>query len=104
MDPWRENMKKLAAHPNVWCKISGVVTEADHRSSTRQQIRRYAELSLATFGFDRSKYGSDWHVPAQARSYSDWVDIIGEITSYFSERERRKLFRDSAISFYRLEA
>ena len=104
MDPWRENMRKLAAHPNVWCKISGLSTEADHRNWTRQQIRPYIEFSLETFGFDRSMYGSDWHVLELAGSYPDWVDIVGEITASCSESERRKLFRETAIAFYHLDA
>jgi len=104
MDPWRENMRKLAAHPNVWCKISGVSTEADHQNWTRLQIRPYIEFALETFGFDRSMYGSDWHVLELAGDYPDWVDIVGEITAGCSQSERRKLFRENAIAFYRLDA
>jgi L-fuconolactonase len=104
MDPWRENMRKLAAHPNVWCKISGVSTEADHRNWTRQQIRPYIEFSLETFGFDRSMYGSDWHVLELAGSYPDWVDIAGEVTAGCSKSERLKLFRENAVAFYHLDA
>lgn len=102
MEPWRANLKKLAALPNVHCKISGVSTEADHRTWTRQQITPYIEHALETFGFDRVMFGSDWHVLELAGTYPDWVHVVDEIMHDCSPDERRKLFRDNAIAFYRL--
>jgi L-fuconolactonase len=66
--------------------------------------RMPVEFSLDTFGFGRSMYGSDWHVLELAGNYPDWVDIVGEITAGCPESERRKLFRENAIAFYRLDA
>jgi L-fuconolactonase len=102
MDPWRQDLLELASLGNVHCKISGVVTEADHKAWTREQIRPYIEHAIETFGFDRIMYGGDWHVLELAGTYPDWVDIVDEITRGASEQDRRKLFRENAIGFYRL--
>jgi L-fuconolactonase len=103
MDPWRQDLVELASLENVHCKISGVVTEADHQTWTREQIRPYIEHAIETFGFDRIMFGGDWHVLELASTYPEWVDIVDGITRGASETERRKLFRDNAISFYRLD-
>jgi L-fuconolactonase len=102
MDPWRQDMRELASLENVHCKISGVSTEADHKTWTRDQIRPYIEHAIESFGFDRIMYGGDWHVLELAGTYPDWVDIVDEITCDASAQDRRKLFRDNAISIYRL--
>jgi L-fuconolactonase len=101
-DPWRRDLRELAALGNVHCKISGVTTEADHKSWTRGQIRPYIEHAIDTFGFDRIMFGGDWHVLELAGTYPDWVNIVDDITRSVGEENRRKLFRDNAISFYRL--
>ncbi|MDZ5454295.1 amidohydrolase family protein [Labrys sp. ZIDIC5] len=102
MEPWRADLKRLAALPNVHCKISGVCTEADHRSWTRQEITPYVEHALESFGFERVMFGSDWHVLELAGTYPDWVHVVDEIVHDCSPSERRKLFRDNAAAFYRL--
>jgi L-fuconolactonase len=100
--PWREDLRKLASLPNVWCKISGVVTEADHAKWTLEEIRPYILHALDCFGFERVMYGGDWHVVELACPYTRWVEVLDEIVADASEDERRRLFRDNAISFYRL--
>jgi len=102
MGPWRRDLRELAALGNVHCKISGVVTEADHAAWTREQIRPGVEDAIEIFGFDRIMFGGDWHVLELAGTYPDWVDIVDEITRGAHEQDRRKLFRDNAIRFYRL--
>jgi L-fuconolactonase len=96
-------MKELAALPNVVCKISGVATEADHQSWTREQLRPYVAHAIECFGFDRSLYGGDWHVLELAGTYPDWVDIVDWVTAGASAEERRKLFRDNTVRVYRLD-
>ncbi len=103
MEPWRQDLVELATLDHVHCKISGVTTEADHKAWTRDQIRPYIEHAIAAFGFDRVMYGGDWHVLELAGNYPDWVDIVDEITRGASDEDRRKLFRDNAIRFYRLD-
>ena len=102
VEPWKSQMRELAKLPNVVCKISGVVTEADHQSWTRGQLRPYIEHTIDVFGFDRVMFGSDWTVATLALSYPTWVDILDEILSVASLDEKRKFWRDTAIKAYRL--
>lgn len=102
-DPWRQQLKELASLPNVHCKISGVSTEADHKNWTREQLKPYIAYTIDTFGFDRIMYGGDWHVLELAGTYPDWVDIVDWVVAGASAEEKRKLFRDNAIDFYRLD-
>jgi L-fuconolactonase len=103
LDPWRQHLKELAEHSNVWCKISGVSTEADHKNWTRDQLKPYIAHAIDCFGFDRVMYGGDWHVLELAGTIPDWVDIVDWVTEGASREEKRKLFRDNAIAFYRLD-
>jgi L-fuconolactonase len=102
-DPWRHELKELASMPNVHCKISGVTTEADHKNWTREQLKPYIAYTIDTFGFDRVMYGGDWHVSELAGTYPQWVEIVDWVTEGASKEEKRKLFRDNAINFYRLD-
>lgn len=104
LDPWRRQLEELAAMPNVHCKISGVATEADHGDWSREQLKPYIAHAIETFGFDRIMYGSDWHVAELAIGYPEWVDIVEWVVAGCSPEEKRKLFRDNAIGFYRLDA
>ena len=101
-DPWRADLRALAALPNVCCKISGVITEADHDNWTREQLRPYLDHAIEMFGIDRVMFGSDWSVSELTHRYEEWVDIVEWTMSGSAESETRKLFRDNAISFYRL--
>ena len=100
--PWRSEMRELAALPNVMCKISGVVTEADHKSWTYDQVAPYVAHSIETFGFDRVAFGGDWPVSELATRYSDWVAVVDRVVAGASADEVRKLYRDNAIRFYRM--
>jgi L-fuconolactonase len=102
-DPWRQHLKELASMPNVHCKISGVTTEADHKNWTREQLKPYIAYTIETFGFDRIMYGGDWHVSELAGTYPEWVEIVDWVTEDASTEEKRKLWRDNAIRFYRLD-
>jgi L-fuconolactonase len=103
MEPWRRHIRDLAGLPNVHCKLSGVITEADHQSWTAAQLRPYLDHVVECFGFERLLYASDWPVSEQTHRYRAWVRILDDLTAACSEAERRKLFRDNAIAFYRLE-
>jgi L-fuconolactonase len=102
-DPWRTELAQLAAMPNVWCKISGVITEADHSAWTREQLRPYIRHVAESFGFDRTMFGSDWPVSEFTHRYPAWVEIVDWALADCSEAERRKLFRDNAIAAYNLD-
>lgn len=100
MSPWREELVTLAGFPNVWCKISGLATEADHNNWTREQLRPYIEHALDTFGIDRVFYGGDWPVSTLAIEYQSWIDTINWATPNLSDAARNKLFVENAAAFY----
>ena len=101
-DPWRDDLRAMADLPNVCCKISGVITEADHDNWTREQLRPYLDHAIEAFGIDRVMFGSDWSVSELTHRYEEWVDIVEWTMSGSAESEMRKLFRENAIAFYRL--
>jgi L-fuconolactonase len=103
LDPWRAHFKAMAQLPNVVCKLSGVTTEADHSSWTREQLRPYIDHVINCFGFDRVMYGGDWPVSELAGRYGDWLATLDWATSGCSAAEKRKLFRNTAIRAYRLD-
>jgi len=103
MEPWRSQIGELAALPNVWCKVSGLITEAGC-DWTRERLRPYLDHVLEAFGFERLMFGSDWPVSEQTHGYEAWVEIVERAFAGASEAERRRLFRDNAIAFYRLDA
>jgi L-fuconolactonase len=103
LDPWRQEIKTLASFPNVWCKMSGLVTEADHQNWKREDLRPYMDHVLACFGVDRVMYGGDWPVASQASEYPRWVETLEWGMADYSHAELRKVFHDTAISFYRLD-
>jgi L-fuconolactonase len=103
-DPWRAQIRQMAALPNVMCKLSGLTTEADHRAWTREQLRPYIDHIIECFGADRVMYGSDWPVSELAGAYEQWLETLDWATAHFSPAEKRKLFRDNAIKAYRLRA
>ena len=101
-DPWKQEINKLASFENVYCKISGLVTEADHDSWTPEDLQPYIEHVIEAFSFDRVIYGSDWPVSTLASDYPRWVQTLKEAVSGCSTDELNKLFHDNAIGFYKL--
>lgn len=102
-DPWRQNLADLAALPNVSCKLSGLVTEADFQDWTETGLAPYVEHVLQVFGHDRVMYGSDWPVALQASSYTRWVETLEGLTKHLSLAARQKLWAGNARRVYRLE-
>lgn len=103
-EPWKQEIKTLADFPNVYCKISGLVTEADHENWTAIDLQPYIEHVIECFGFDRVIYGSDWPVSTLASDYPRWVQTLQEAVSGCTPEELKKLFHDNAIKFYRLHS
>lgn len=103
LEPWRKNLKSLASLSNVWCKVSGLVTEADHENWNRKGLKPYLDHVLACFGFERTMYGGDWPVASLATDYPRWVETLDWAIHGCSATERRRLFRDNAMAFYRLD-
>jgi len=102
LDPWRGHVRKLASMGNVWCKMSGLVTEADHRQWTPDDLRPYIDHVLDAFGWHRVMFGGDWPVVCQAAEYVRWVEVLLEAVAGSTAEELRRLFRENAIAFYRL--
>ena len=102
LEPWQAELRTLAAFPNVWCKMSGLVTEADHQAWTPVDLQPYIDHVLDCFGFDRVMFGGDWPVAYQATLYPRWVETLQAAVSGCSAQELRQLFRDNAVAFYRL--
>ena len=101
-EPWWSQMRELAKLPNVVCKVSGVITEANHARWKPEQVKPYVAHVIDCFGFDRVLYGSDWTVSELTHAYPAWVEILDEVVAGASAAERRKLYRDTAIRTYRL--
>jgi L-fuconolactonase len=101
-EPWASDLSDLARLQNVWCKISGVVTEADHASWTEPQVTPYIQHAIASFGYERIMFGGDWPVSELATPYARWVDLVETVVSTATPAEKRKLFRDNAHSFYNI--
>ncbi|MCB1487230.1 MAG: amidohydrolase family protein [Bauldia sp.] len=102
VEPWKSELEEIAGFPNVACKISGVVTEAHHDRWTEAEVIPYIEHTIECFGFDRVMFGGDWPVSELATPYKRWVDVVDKVVAGASEADRRKLYRDNAIAFYRL--
>jgi L-fuconolactonase len=101
LDPWRAQISELASFPNVICKVSGMVTEADHQRWRPDDLRPYVEHVLASFGEDRVAFGGDWPVAYQAAEYPRWVATLEELTASLSPAAQRKLWSENARHFYR---
>lgn len=102
LEPWRTNIRRLAERPNVYCKLSGLVTEADWQNWTERQLRLYLETALEAFGPQRLMFGSDWPVCLLAATYRQWHDLVARFCSRLSVNEQARIFGDTAIEAYRL--
>lgn len=102
MEPWATHLRELAAFPNVWCKISGVATEADHAAWNEAQLRPYIEHALACFGFERAMFGSDWPVCTRALSWSRWLEMLDDVLTGTAPADLERFWRGNARRFYRL--
>lgn len=98
--PWDEHMRELARHSNVWCKLSGLVTEASWGRWTQTDFRPYLDVVFAAFGEDRLMFGSDWPVCLLSAGYADVHGIVRNYLQSFPEGVRRKIFGENAARFY----
>jgi L-fucono-1,5-lactonase len=101
---WRRHFGLLAALPNVCCKLSGLVTEADWGSWTPAGLRPYLDAALESFGASRLMMGSDWPVCLVAASYGDVIGLVREAISEYSTDEQKQIFSETARDFFRLKA
>ena len=99
---WKEQIKILAAHPNIYCKLSGIITEADFKRWTYEDIIPYIETASEYFGVDRICFGSDWPVCLVAGTYRQVYDTIDKFSAQLNKQDREKLFGDNTAKFYNL--
>jgi L-fuconolactonase len=104
VQPWRDNLREMAKRSNVWCKISGVVTEADHKKWTEAQVRFYIDTAIDAFTPKRVMFGSDWPVCLSATTYKNWAELMRRATKNLSPSERDSIFGGAAAAAYRIEA
>ena len=100
MEPWVERITQLAGHANVWCKVSGLVTEAEHDSWSLETLLPYLAVVESAFGRHRLMWGSDWPVCLLASSYERWLAAAQEWAGGWSEAERDAFFGGNAARFY----
>ena len=99
---WAKGMRTLAENPNVMCKVSGMVTEADWRNWKADDFTRYLDVVTEAFGTDRLMYGSDWPVCLVAADYSRQLEIVSGHFQRFAVDEQKALFGGNARRFYSL--
>jgi L-fuconolactonase len=102
ISPWKENIKELARYQNVFCKISGMVTEADYKTWTEDQLRPYLETVLDAFGPERLMFGSDWPVCLVACGYERWVNLVRRFMRALSLNEQAMIMGRNALIVYDL--
>lgn len=102
ISPWRENLRELARRQNVYCKLSGMVTEANWSSWDEQQLRPYIDVVLDSFGPQRTMFGSDWPVMRLATSYTRWFEVLERAIAQCSESERGMIMGGTATEAYGL--
>jgi L-fuconolactonase len=104
LSPWRELMRELARRSHVYCKVSGMATEADWHGWSDEDLRPYVDIVLEAFGPRRLMFGSDWPVLTLAGSYERWASAFRRLTSGLSDDERAWIERRTATEAYELAA
>jgi L-fuconolactonase len=101
--PWADHLSAIARHDNVWCKISGLVTEADHAHWQPQDIERYLAHCLEAFGPQRLIWGSDWPVCLLAASYAQVAGLVADFVARHCPQAEADIFGGNALRAYALE-
>ncbi len=100
---WKKDMFIIGSCENVYCKISGMVTEANWTTWKKEGFTPYLDVVVDAFGTDRIMFGSDWPVCQVAATYEQMIDIVNNYFSSFSHNEKEKIFGKNAINFYKLD-
>ncbi|MET9911949.1 amidohydrolase family protein [Streptomyces sp. NPDC006476] len=102
MSDWARQVRVLAGHPQVRCKVSGLITEADHRTWRIDDIRPVWDVLLTAFGPERLMFGSDWPVCVLAGGWTRWAATVEQLLDDCSPHEKQAVLCDTATAFYRL--
>ena len=104
LEPWASGIRALAEHENLYCKVSGMVTEAEWRHFERESFTPYLDVIFEAFGPERIMIGSDWPVCTLAASYDEVMGLVHHYIEELSEHERARILGLNAVDFYKLEA
>jgi len=105
LEPWKDWMAQAAQHRNLYCKLSGMITEADHQLWCTGDLRPYVEYVVECLGIDRLMFGSDWPVCLLAGRYGQTIAVMKELlSSTLDDAAERKLFGENATRFYKLDS
>jgi len=99
---WKVLMTEIAKQENVYCKLSGMITEADYKSWTSTQIEPYMDVVLNAFGADRIMFGSDWPVCLVAGNYKEAKELVTNFIAKLSTSEQSAIMGENAIKFYNI--
>ena len=102
LEPWATHLREMASFENVWCKVSGLATNANLESWKREDFVPYLDTVFEAFGTHRVVYASDWPHALRATDYVRWFETLDWATRAWDEASRRRLFHDNAVQFYRL--
>lgn len=100
---WKKDMEQFSIFENVYCKISGMVTEADYHHWKPADFTPYLDATVNAFGTKRILYGSDWPVCLVAANYTDMLNIVKTYFASFTATEQEDFFGNNATRFYQLE-
>lgn len=102
VSPWREDLNELAQFPNVFCKLSGFVTEARWRDWTERDIRPYLDIVIEAFGYKRSMIGSDWPVCMLSGSYQSTMTLVTRYIEQFPQEAQSDILGRNCVRFYKI--
>lgn len=103
ISPWKEDLFRLAKHKNLWCKLSGMVTEANWKKQKPEDFMPYLDIVFEAFGTNRLMAGSDWPVCLLASEYADTIGIVQDYISEMPVDVQQKILGKNCIEFYGLE-
>jgi len=104
IEEWKIGMEEIARQPNVYCKLSGLFTEAAWKEWSPSDFYPYLDIVFNAFGTDRLVFGSDWPVILVSGIYVQWKSLIEKYMENFPEEEKQKVMGENAVKFYELES
>ncbi|WP_338594377.1 amidohydrolase family protein [Paenibacillus sp. Y5S-9] len=102
ISPWKEALESMAAQPNAYCKLSGMVTEADWANWTPKDFTAYLNIAIEAFGAERLMFGSDWPVSNVSATYSEVYDLIMSHINALPISDQQMIFGGTCAAFYQI--
>jgi L-fuconolactonase len=102
IDEWKQSMQEIAKHPLMYCKLSGLFTEARWKKWSPADFYPYLDVVFEAFGPDRLLFGSDWPVMLLSGMYVQWKSLLEKYMENFEEEDKEKIFGGNAMAFYGL--